>query len=140
MITKTGTKPSGNLPDTYVGLAAEFLPRPIHNEVDLTTAHEMLNRLIGYDLNDEQAEYMDMIARLVEDYERVHHPITTPDLKPHERLKLLVDESGISITELGRILGDQSSASRVLNGKRELSKAMIRRLCEHFKMSADYFI
>ena len=42
--------------------------------------------------------------------------------------------------DLGRLLGNQSLASKILLGKRQLSKTHIRKISDHFCLIADYFL
>ena len=46
----------------------------------------------------------------------------------------------MTASDLGRMLGDRSLGSRVLNGRRRLSKEHIKILCGRFKVSADLFL
>lgn len=46
---------------------------------------------------------------------------------PLEILCFLVTESGMNTEALGKVLGNKTAASLVLNGTRELSKAHIRK-------------
>ena len=59
---------------------------------------------------------------------------------PLERLKYLIDENGMTASDLGRLLGDRALGSRILKGERGLSKAHERRLADRFKLSPAYFI
>jgi antitoxin component HigA of HigAB toxin-antitoxin module len=42
--------------------------------------------------------------------------------------------------QLGELVGGRAQASLILNGKRELSKANIRALSDHFGLDAGYFL
>ena len=78
------------------------------------------------------------LARLLEAYERSRWPrraVTLPDL-----LAYLVVQHGLSRADLIPLLGTASRASEVLNGKRELSMTMVRRLRARFHVSADLLI
>lgn len=49
--------------------------------------------------------------------------------------------TGMNTADLGRLLGGGTGlASLIVNGKRELSKANIRKLAEHFHVSPALFI
>ena len=60
-------------------------------------------------------------------------------MKPLEALKFLMAENGMKPADLGQVLGSRSLASQVLNGKRGLSKAIIARLSERFKVAPGLF-
>ena len=49
-------------------------------------------------------------------------------------IRSLLKERGMSASDLGRLLGDRSLGHRVLTGERELSKAHIRVLADHFSL------
>jgi len=91
------------------------------------------------DLNKDELDYLDVLTDLVEAFDAAHYP--APDEgTPSERLKALLEESGTSTAELGRLLGNSGLASQILLGRRELSKSHIRILSRHFKLDASYFL
>ena len=61
-------------------------------------------------------------------------------MTPVELLRSLMTEHGMSESDLGRLLGDRSLGHRILRGQRELSKAHIRILSEHFSLDAAAFL
>lgn len=77
-------------------------------------------------------------ARLIEAYERARWPRRTPALP--DLLTYLMDQHGLSRSDLVPLLGTPSRVSEVLNGKRELSMSMVRKLRERFHISADLLI
>ena len=51
------------------------------------------------------------------------------DVLPTRALRLLVEQAGMSVTELGALLGSKGAASELLSGRRkEPSKAQVARL------------
>lgn len=86
------------------------------------------------------SELLQIKINLIEHYESQHHFIETSDLDPIDVLKELMDEHGMSASDLGRFLGDRSLGSRILSGKRGLSRRHIRILSEHFGVSPALFI
>ncbi len=129
-----------DLPRTYRKLMDFFPPRPIHHEEDYEEALAIVEPLVRgeNELTPDQADYMEALTTFIEAYEDQHDPI--PNADPVDVLKALMEEHGLSMADLGRILGDRSTATRVLKGERELSKAHIKRLTEHFGLSADVFL
>ena len=67
------------------------------------------------------------------------YPIVTADLSPAETLIFLLEENGMSVHDLGRLLGDRAAGQKILTGKRDLSKDQIQLLAEHFKVSPGLF-
>jgi HTH-type transcriptional regulator/antitoxin HigA len=109
----------------------------IQNDADFAEAKALVEALMGSEDPKDRARMMAQ-ARLVEAYERVQwprRPATLPSL-----LIYLMDQHGLSSADMVPVLGTSSRVSEVLNGKRELSLTMVRRLRERFKVSADLLI
>jgi antitoxin component HigA of HigAB toxin-antitoxin module len=66
--------------------------------------------------------------------------IDTSKLTPAEMLRYLMQGRAMSASDLGRLLGERSLGAAVLRGDRELSKAHIRTLSGHFRVSPAVFI
>jgi len=128
------------LPRTYPGLVRLLPPRPIHDEVDLANAAEMIDRLAGHNLNRDQEDYLDALSTFVEAYENEHHPINDSHITPLEALRFLVEEYGMSGADLGRLLGNRTLGPAILRGRRKLSKAHVKKLSDHFKVSPALFL
>jgi HTH-type transcriptional regulator / antitoxin HigA len=77
-------------------------------------------------------------ARLIEAYERARWPRRAAQVP--EILIYLMDQHDLTRADLVPLLGTPSRVSEVLNGKRPLSLAMIRKLRERFGISADALI
>ena len=50
-----------------------------------------------------------------------------------------MEQNEMNSEALGKVLGSKTAASLVLNGKRELSKAHIRKLASRFKVDPGLF-
>ena len=88
----------------------------------------------------EQA-YLEVLEALTERYDAEHHPIDADDVNPTRMLRMLVRQAGMSVTELGKLLGSKGAASELLSGKRkEPSKSQIAKLCRRFKVDASAFL
>ena len=55
-------------------------------------------------------------------------------------IAFLMEHKGLKQADLLPVFGSRSVASDVLNGKREPSKAHIRKLAEFFKVSPELFL
>jgi HTH-type transcriptional regulator/antitoxin HigA len=132
---KTRILTHDDIPDIYADLVGLFMPRPLHDEVDYRNALAVLDAMAGFEMNADQEDYFEAIATFVEKYEAEHHAIDDSKLTPVELLRSLMDEHGMSESDLGRLLGDRSLGHRILSGERELSKAHIRLLAEHFSLN-----
>ncbi|MFA6134113.1 MAG: transcriptional regulator [Phycisphaerae bacterium] len=128
------------LPKTYAGLVAVLPPRPIHDDVDLANASEMIDRLAGFALNADQEDYLEAISTFIEAYEADRFPMDHSRLAPLAVLKALLGEHGMTASDLGRLLGNRTLGAAILAGRRALSKAHIKKLAEHFKVEPGLFL
>lgn len=109
----------------------------IENDADHAQAKALVDRLMTSD-NPSDSAKLAAQARLIEDYERRRWPQKAPALP--DILTYLLDQHGLTRADLVPLLGTPSRVSEVLNGKRELSIAMIQRLRKRFHISADVLI
>ena len=86
----------------------------------------------------EEDAALDLMVRLIKDYEEEHHPL--PDPSPHAMLLYLMEQRGLKQADLVPIFKSRGYVSDVVNAKRAISKAHARQLAEFFKVSADVFI
>jgi HTH-type transcriptional regulator / antitoxin HigA len=133
MTTKTLTH--DDIPETYAELVALFMPRPLHDEVDYHNALGVLDAMAGFKMNADQTDFFEAVATFVEKYEAKRHAIDEKKMSPVELLKSLLEDHNMTESDLGRLLGDRSLGHRILSGERELSKAHIRALAEHFALN-----
>ena len=109
----------------------------IENDNDHAQAKALIDELMGSEDAADRARMMAQ-ARLVEAFERLRWPRRRPTLP--DLLTYLMDQHGLSRADLVPLLGTASRVSEVLNGKRELSMSMVRKLRERFQISADLLI
>ena len=126
----------------YSQLVRKFPPRPIHSARQYDETVAVINKLAVRDedsLSAAEADYLDALATFVERYDGEHFAEPPPGTAL-ERLRYLVEQSGMSASDLGRLLGNRGLGSILLAGKRELSKTHIRVLADHFRLDAGYFL
>jgi HTH-type transcriptional regulator/antitoxin HigA len=127
----------------YLALIDLFPLRPLRSDRDYDAAVKVLDRLAVRpegSLEVGEQDYLDTLTLLVEAYDRDH---CAPDAEPRDPLAMLnylMQESGMTQAELGRLLGNRALASLILNGHRHLSKSHIRKLAGHFKVSPALFL
>ena len=132
---------SGTLPRRFSSLARKFEVRPIHNRTELDLAMEIIDSLAIRDrLAPGQEDYLEALSTMVEAYEREHVAATVAGMSPIEALSFLLEENGMSGSDLGRLLGTRQLGSAILRGKRSLSKAHISALCKRFSVDASLFL
>ncbi len=81
---------------------------------------------------------MDILATLIEAYEREHYPIDLPD--PVEAIKFRLEQAGKDSRALIGVIGQRTRVYEVLQGKRSLSLNMIRELHDKFGIPANVLI
>ena len=78
------------------------------------------------------------MGELVAAYESRTHAV--PDAPPREVLRLLMEQNGLTQTDLHRELGGQPAVSAVLNGKRKINSRQAKALAARFRVSPAAFI
>jgi len=124
----------------YAELVMRFPLRPLRDEVDYDNALEVAESMVGsVDLTEDQADYLDVLTDIIQKYEAGHHFVggggSSVDI-----LRKMLKEQGLSGSDLGRLLGNRPLGGAILRGERKLSKAHIRVLADHFKVSTDLFL
>ena len=115
----------------------------LRSEQDYNAAASILDKLAVRpegSLSRGEQDYFDTLTLLIEEYDRDIYELPDEPNNPLEMLKYILDESGMTQAELGKLLGNRSLASLILNGHRQLSKAHIRKLADHFKVSPALFL
>lgn len=90
------------------------------------------------DLGTLEGDRLDILVTLVQAYEAKHVPIAAPD--PVEAIKFRMEQSGLSVKDLEPIIGKKNRVYEVLNRKRPLTLAMIRRLHRSLGIPAEVLI
>lgn len=87
----------------------------------------------------EEKQYANVIAALIEKYEREKYP--DAGVSPTDIIRELMEVNGLRQKDLADILGGgyESTVSEILNGKRPLSRTHIERLSGRFKVSPALF-
>jgi len=128
---------------TYAELVREFPPRPIHTRQQHDATMEVVRKLAvrgEEDLSRDEADYLDALTTFLERYDRAYVLKGRKKKTPLEWLQNAMKETDMIPADLGRLLGNQSLASQILLGKRQLSKDHIRKLADHFDVSTDVFL
>jgi HTH-type transcriptional regulator/antitoxin HigA len=115
----------------------------IRSPAEYDAAVAMLEQLVMRDedsLDAGEADYLEVLESLVEAYDDEHYPMPASDATPLDVLKFLVEQAGMSTSDLGKVLGSKGIASEILNGKREMSKAHIFKLAERFNVEPALFL
>lgn len=90
-------------------------------------------------LTPEESRLFALLANLLEDYETRALP-KLERTSPAETLSFLMEQNDLRQGDLADVFGSQARVSKVLSGKREISKAQAKRLADRFRVSTDVFI
>src|SRR5712691_9008268 len=112
--------------------------RPIRTKRDYEAALKEVERLWGAKAGTRDGDRLDVLATLIEAYETEHFPMDPPD--PIEAIKFRMEQQGLTRKDLGPLIGTRTRVAEVLNRKRNLSIAMIRRLHQALGISAEVLI
>ena len=112
--------------------------KPIRSDLELDRALERINELWGATPGTAKGDELDILMLLVEKYEEDHFPI--PDSDPIEAIKFLMEQNELSRMDLEPYIGARGRVSEVLNGKRNLTLSMIKRLHEGLKIPYESLI
>ena len=124
----------------YARVLAKVLPRVITTDKEhermLAAVENLMDKSEHRTAEEDTA--LDLMVRLIKDYEEEHHPL--PDPTPHEMLVYLMEQRGLKQADLIPIFKSSGYVSDVINEKRAISKAHARQLAEFFKVSVNLFI
>jgi len=112
--------------------------KPIRTKRDYEAALREIKRLWGGKAGSPEGDRLDVLATLIDAYEAEHFPMDPPD--PIEAIKFRMEQQGLTRRDLEEIIGTRTRIAEVLNRKRGLSIAMIRRLHERLGISAEVLI
>jgi HTH-type transcriptional regulator/antitoxin HigA len=112
--------------------------RPIRTEQDYAAALAEVEGLWGKAAGTPEGDRLDVLATLIDAYEAERDPVDPPD--PIEAIRFRMEQQGLTLKDLEAILGTRTRVSGVLNRKRGLSIAMIRRLHAELGIPAEVLI
>ena len=112
--------------------------KPIKNERDYEQALRRVESLWKSPEGSPEGDELDVLATLIEAYEREHYPVDLPD--PVEAIKFRLEQEGKDSRALIGVIGQRTRVYEVLRGKRSLSLNMIRELHDKFGIPANVLI
>lgn len=117
--------------------------KPLHAKVIKTTEEHQLalariEKLFTAKPGTPEGDELELWLLLIETYERKEFPIDLPD--PIEAVRFRMEQAKLKQKDLIPIFGSKGKVSEVLNGKRELSLTMIRRLVSDLGIPAEVLL
>jgi antitoxin component HigA of HigAB toxin-antitoxin module len=132
--------------EDYLRLVRRFPLRSVRDARHLRQAYRVLDELMAIeeaDLSSGQADYLQALCDLVWAYEQRNEPDALKlgdGCDGIDVLSHMLDERGMTASDLGRLLGNRQLGAAILRRQRGLSKTNIARLCDFFGISADLFL
>jgi HTH-type transcriptional regulator/antitoxin HigA len=119
---------------------AKKMIRPLRSEADYDAALAEIERYFDSEPKPgtPEADHFDLLALVIEDYERKRWPIEPPNAI--DAIRYRMETAGYTQADLGRLLGSRQRASDVLNRKRALTMRMAWRLHREWGISAEALI
>src|SRR5438105_1931449 len=109
----------------------------IDNDAELVRARALVERLWGS--NDAaNVRRLEAQARLIAAYEERRWPRRRPRIA--DLIRHLMEQHGLTRSDMVPILGTPSRVSEVLRGKKGLSLSMVQRLRARFRVPADLLL
>lgn len=112
--------------------------KPIRTKADYERTLREIERLWGSRPGTPQGDRMDVLATLVEAYERKNFPIDPPD--PIDAIRFRLEQKGLGSRALVGVIGGRSRVYEVMQRRRALSLEMIRRLHQRLGIPAEVLI
>jgi HTH-type transcriptional regulator / antitoxin HigA len=112
--------------------------KPIRTEAEHNEALADIERLWDAPEGSPEADRLEVLAMLVEAYEKAHFPIEAPD--PVAFLEYAMESRGLTRKDLEPYIGPRGRVADIMNRTRPLSVTMIRRLCSGLGLPAEVLI
>ena len=109
----------------------------IQNERELRAVRALVTAL-GQSRRPADVARLRAQALLLQAYESARWPVAA--VTPAELIRYAMEQHGLTPADLAPVLGTRSRVSEILNGKRSLTLAMIRRLHTRLGLPADLLI
>lgn len=110
----------------------------IRTKKEYQTAMAEVEALWDAPAKSPQADHLDLLSLLIENYERQHFPIRDPD--PVEFLNHVMENRGMTRKDMEPFIGPRGRVADILNRTRPLTLEMIRRLADGLNLPAEVLI
>lgn len=111
---------------------------PIRNEEEHETALAEVYALWDAEPSTPEADRLDVLILLVEDYEKQRYPIAPPD--PIDLILFVMEANGLKQKDMLPYFGTHARTSEILNRRRPLTLEMIRKLGDGLKLPVDVLV
>jgi len=100
--------------------------KPIRTEQDYEEALAQIDAVFDAQPGTPDGDLLELLTLLVEAYEEQHYPIAPPD--PIEAIEFHIERLRLTRHDLEPYIGSRARVSEILNRRRPLTLAMIRKL------------
>ncbi len=112
--------------------------KPIRTKTDYRAALREIEKVMTATAGSPEGERLDVLATLVEAYERKHFPLDLPD--PVDAIKFAMEQKGLAAKDLEPMIGRRNRVYEVLGRKRPLTLGMIWKLHRKLGIPAESLI
>ena len=112
--------------------------KPIKTEKDYDRALKLVEELMAAEADTAAGDALDVLVTLIEAYEAKRWPIDLPD--PIDAIRLRMEQYHLRPKDLEQYLGSSGRVSEVLNRRRPLTLAMIRKLNQSLRIPARVLV
>lgn len=115
-------------------------PHVLKSDAEYDTAIAEIERLVDADVEagSEGYDRLEFLSVLVEHYEDERYPMGA--VTPQQAVTFMLEQKGLSRSDLDGMMGGKSRVSEFLNGKRELSKSQVEGLRRQLGIPADILL
>ena len=126
--------------EEYIKLLSETVPRIIDTEIEHKRLLNEVDKFmdLGENLTDEQAEVLQLLITLSEQYENKVYQMKA--ITPLDILHELMSVRELKQKDIVEIFGSKGITSEVINGKRSISKNQAKALGDFFHVSYSLFL
>jgi HTH-type transcriptional regulator/antitoxin HigA len=119
---------------------AKKVIRPLRNDAELKRALAEIERYFEREPKPgtPAADRFDLLALVIEDYEKRRWPIEPPD--PVDAVRWRMQTGGFTQADLGRLIGSRQRASDILSRRRRLTLQMAWKLHRAWGIPAEALI
>ena len=110
----------------------------IKTEAEYNEALQRMEVLFDCSPDSEEFNEAELLITLISLYEQKHYAIETPD--PIEAIKFRMEQMNLKRSDLIPFFGTRGRVSEILNHKRSLTLAMIKKLHKEFGIPAECLI
>lgn len=112
--------------------------RPIKTKEDYEATLSEVERLFDSAPDTPEGDRLEVLATLLEAYEKNHYSIPAPD--PVEAIKYWMESRGVTRQDLEPLMGSRARVSEIFNHRRGLTLTMIRKLHDKLGIPAEALI